>query len=244
MKKVCLLCIVAVALFIGLPGVQAASEGPGISADVALNKLKDGNARYIAGKPDHPNQGFAQREATTKHGQKPFVSMLSCSDSRVPVEILFDQGVGDIFAIRVAGNVANVDETATIEYGVDHLGTPLLVVLGHTHCGAVIAVVKNAEVHGNIPALVKSIVPAVETAKKSKPGAKGEELINAAITANVWQAIEDVFKTSPTVVGRVKDGKLKVVGALYHIDTGKVNWLGQHPKQDQLLSATKPEKKH
>lgn len=244
MRRVFLLGIVAIVMFLGLHSVQAAGDGPGISPDVAVNKLKDGNARYIAGKPDHPNQGFAQRESTTKQGQKPFVSMLSCSDSRVPVEILFDQGVGDIFVIRVAGNVANVDEVATIEYGVDHLGTPLLVVLGHSHCGAVTAVVKNAEVHGNIPALVKSIVPAVEQAKKSKPSAKGEDLVNAAINANIWQAIEDTFKSSPTVVGRVKNGKLKVVGALYHIDTGKVNWLGPHPKQDQLLSAAKPEKKH
>ncbi|HMK33809.1 MAG TPA: carbonic anhydrase [Desulfomonilaceae bacterium] len=236
--------ILVVCSFVSASTVQASGEAPGVSADVALNQLKDGNARFIVGKPDHPRQNFDRRNETTQKGQKPFASVLACSDSRVPVEVIFDQGIGDIFVVRVAGNVANVDETGSIEYGTDHLGTPLLVVLGHTRCGAVTAVVQNDEVHGNIPALVKGIVPAVEQAKKSKPGLKGEELIDAAINANVWQAIEDIFKSSPTVAGRVKDGKLMVLGALYHIDTGKVSWMGSHPKQDQLLSAAKSQPKH
>jgi len=220
-------------------GQAATQESVGISADAAISTLKDGNDRYVAGKPQHPNQGPDRRQLTTREGQHPFVSVLSCSDSRVPLEVIFDVGVGDIFVIRVAGNVANVDEVASIEYGVDHLYTPLLVVLGHTHCGAVTAVVQNAETHGHIATLVKSIVPAVAAAKKSHPTAKGEELVNAAITANVWQAIEDLFKSSPITVGRVKDGKLQVVGAMYDIDSGKVTLMGPHPKQDHLLSGVK-----
>jgi carbonic anhydrase len=136
-----------------------------------------------------------------------------------------------------------VDETASLEYGTDHLGTPLLLVLGHTHCGAVTAVAQGDDVHGNIPALVKSIIPAVAQAKKNKPGATGEDLVNAAIDANVWQAIEDLFRSSPTISSKVRNGKLKVVGALYDIDTGKVTWMGSHPKQDQLLSASKTDHK-
>lgn len=94
--------------------------------------LKQGNSRYVAGKQEHPNQDYLQRASTSSKGQHPFATVLSCSDSRVPVEIIFDRGVGEIFVVRVAGNVANVDEIASIEYAADHLGTPLVVVLGHT----------------------------------------------------------------------------------------------------------------
>jgi carbonic anhydrase len=244
MKRVVLLCILALAIFIGAPLIHAKEVGTGVSADAAISMLKDGNHRFVIGKQDHPNQGFDRRDSTAQKGQKPFASVLSCSDSRVPVEALFDQGIGDIFVIRVAGNVANVDEVASIEYGADHLGTPVVVVLGHTQCGAVTAVAKGEEVHGHIPTLVKNIGTAVDRAKKDNPKAKGEELVNAAITANVWQGVEDLIKSSPILAGRVKEGKLRIIGAIYTIDTGKVNWLGPHPKQDQLLSAAKTEKKH
>jgi carbonic anhydrase len=224
--------------------VFAAGAGTDITAEEALRLLKEGNTRFYASRTVHPQQDSNQRVSTTKDGQKPFVSILSCSDSRVPVEIIFDRGIGELFVIRVAGNVANVNETATIEYGVDHLHTPLLVVLGHSHCGAVTAVVKNAEVHGNIPALVKSIVPAVETAKKANPKAEGDQLVDKAIEANVWQAIADVFNSSPTVSGLVKAGKLKVVGAFYDLETGKVSWMGAHPDESKLISAAKKSQAH
>jgi carbonic anhydrase len=214
----------------------AASEGPGVSPDEALELLKKGNARYVTGTPAHPRQDFNRRETTAAKGQHPFATVLSCSDSRVPVEVLFDQGVGDIFVVRVAGNVANVDEVASIEYSADHLNTPLVVVLGHTHCGAVHAVAEKAEVHGNIPKLLKSIVPAVESVRKRNPKATPEALLNEAIRANVWQAIEDLFRISPITGKRVKEGKLKVVGAIYHIDTGAITWMGPHDRQDELIA--------
>ncbi|MBI4964388.1 MAG: carbonic anhydrase [Desulfomonile tiedjei] len=231
--------LVSLALTVTIAAVSplwAASEGPVMSPDQALEMLKKGNTRYVAANPEHPNQGFDRRELTASKGQNPFAAVLSCSDSRVPIEILFDCGVGDIFVIRVAGNVANVDEVASIEYSVDHLNTPLLVVLGHTHCGAVQAVAQNAEVHGNLPKLVKSIVPAVEKARQRNPKATPEALLNDAIRANVWQAIEDLFKISPVTAKRVKDGKLKVIGAIYSIDTGAINWMGAHDKQDELIA--------
>ncbi|MBI5250891.1 MAG: carbonic anhydrase [Desulfomonile tiedjei] len=214
----------------------AAGDAPAMSADEALRLLKEGNSRFIASSQQHPNEDVARRNSTATKGQQPFATILSCSDSRVPVEVLFDRGVGDIFVIRVAGNVANGDETGSIEYAVDHLGTPVLVVLGHTKCGAVTAVVTNADLHGNIIPIGKSILPAVVAAKKSNPTATGEALLNEAIKANVWQAIEDVFRTSPITVGRIKSGKLRVEGALYDIETGNVTWMGKHPKQDNLLS--------
>jgi carbonic anhydrase len=218
-------------------GAWAAGAGPEVTADQALATLQQGNLRFVAGKQEHSRQDFDRRNMTASKGQHPFATILSCSDSRVPPEILFDQGIGDVFIVRVAGNVANVDEAASIEYAVDHLNTPLLVVLGHTNCGAITAVVEGAEAHGNVPALLKSIVPAVARTKAKDPKASGEHLLNECIKANVWQAIEDLFRTSAIVTAKTKDGKIKVVGALYDITTGRVSWLGPHAEQDKLTAA-------
>jgi carbonic anhydrase len=181
-----------------------------------------------------------RRNSTAIKGQEPFATILSCSDSRDPPEVLFDRGVRDLFVVRVAGNVANVDQTGSIEFAVGHLGTPALVVLGHTKCGAVAAVSQGAALHGNIISISKAICPAVATARKNDPSATGETLVNEAIKANVWQAIEDIFRTSPITVDSVRSGNLKVEGALYDIDTGSVTWMGPHPKQDKFL----PDKAH
>jgi len=234
-KRLAVVAMVSMIMAAALPA-WASSPKPAMSADQAMTLLKEGNARFVAGKPKHPMQDKKRRAATAEKGQKPFVTILACSDSRVPAEILFDRGIGDLFVVRVAGNVADVDEIGTMEYGTDHLGTPLLVVLGHSKCGAVTAVVQGAEVHGNIPALVSKIVPAANKAKEQNPGASGEALVNAAITANVWQAVEDLLKKSDITRERVKKGDLKIVGALYDITSGKVEWLGGHPEQDKLLA--------
>ena len=216
-----------------------AKETPTISAETALHKLEDGNRRFVEGKNTFPDIGSERRRETSQDGQHPFATVISCSDSRLPVEITFDQGIGDIFVVRVAGNVCNVDEIGSAEYGADHLGTPVLVVLGHSKCGAVTAVVDGDELHGSIPALVHGIVPAVEKAKKAHPDAKGDALVSAAIEANVWQSIEDLFKKSPLLLKRVQDGKLKIVGANYDIESGKVKWLGEHPQQARLLESAR-----
>lgn len=215
---------------------MASSAGPGISADEAMARLKDGNGRFVSGAAVYIQPSPTRRRSTALEGQKPFATVLSCADSRVPVELLFDQGVGDVFVIRVAGNVANVDELGTIEYGAEHLGVPLLVVLGHTKCGAVTAVTKGEEVHGNIAKLVAPIVPAVAEAKARFPKLSGGELVEKAIVANVWQAVSDVFANSPVVKEMVKAGKVKVVGAMYDIDSGKVEFLGEHPRQAELTA--------
>jgi carbonic anhydrase len=213
-------------------GSDAASP---VSPAEAIKRLEEGNARYAAGKSKCPHADAARMKETAEHGQHPFVAMLACSDSRVPVELIFDQGVGDLFVIRVAGNVCAVDETGTIEYGADHLGTPLVVVLGHSSCGAVTAAAMGAEVHGSTAALVEHIRPAVEKARQAVPNATKEQLLPVAIEDNVWQAIDDLFRQSPTVRERVEAGKLKVVGALYDVHEGRVKWLGEHPEQARLL---------
>ena len=213
----------------------ASSGGPGLTADEALAKLKEGNMRYVAQASVAPHQDAARRHETSTGGQHPFATILSCADSRVPLEILFDQGVGDIFAVRVAGNVAAVDEIGTMEYGAEHLGVPLIVVLGHTKCGAVTAVVKNEPVTENIGQLVAPIVPAVKSVKSRFASASLDDVISKSIEANVWQAISDIYAKSPLLKKMAAAGKVKVVGALYDIDSGKVHWFGEHPSEGNLL---------
>jgi carbonic anhydrase len=217
--------------------ISAKSEGSRINPDEALARLQEGNQRFLANARTMPHTGLDRLQELVG-GQHPFATVITCSDSRVPPEYFFDVGFGDIFTIRVAGNVCDTDEVGSIEYGVDHLGTPLMLVLGHSHCGAVTAVVQDAEVHGNIPELVDNIIPAVEKVKHEHPELAGDQLITASIKENVWQSIDDLFRTSPATRERVRQGHLKIVGAILDIETGKIEWLGTHPNQDKLLQYT------
>ena len=207
--------------------------------DESISKLKEGNARFVTGSTIHPNLDKERLLNTAKDGQKPFATILACSDSRVPVEQIFDWGVGDLFVIKVAGNVADGDEIGSIEYGTEHLHTPVLLVLGHTKCGAVTAVVKGDEVHGHIPALVDNIVPAATAVKEKHSNADEQIIINKTIEMNVFQSIKDVLTRSAIVSDLVKEGKLKIIGAVYDIETGRINWLGNHPDESTLVNAPK-----
>jgi carbonic anhydrase len=228
-----LLPALALLLALNIP-VLAAGAGPGVSPDEALTMLKSGNARYVTGKPQYPRQNKARRVLTAAKGQTPFATILSCSDSRVPVEVIFDQGVGDLFVVRVAGNVAGEDEVASMEYAGEHLHTPLLVVLGHSKCGAVTAVVEDAHLHGSLPALAARIKPAVAKTRAAHRDLSGGALLDAAIKANVQQAMADLFTKSQIIKDLVKEGKLKVSGAIYDLESGKVKWLGPHPEEKEL----------
>lgn len=227
--KVMLAVLIMVLMYVTLNAQNA------VTSEKALENLKMGNQRFVSGQLLHPNLTQEVREQTTQNGQHPYVTIIGCSDSRVPVEAIFDAGIGEIFVIRVAGNVVDTDEAGSIEYGIGHLHTPLLVVLGHTHCGAVTAVARGDEVHGSIPELVDNIVPAVEKAKHEHGSEFNDEMVSAAINLNVWQSIEDLFKVSHEAVELVKENKLKIVGAIYNIESGKVEWLGEHPKQNELI---------
>ena len=229
-----LLLLLGLLLALAAPGL-ASGPAPALSPDEALKMLKDGNARYLEGKPQHPHQSKERLALTAGQGQHPFATVLTCADSRVPPELIFDQGLGDLFVVRVAGNVAAGDEIGSLEYAVDHLATPLVVVMGHTQCGAVTAVLENAKAPPNLAALLAPIKPAVDQARADNPGASQEVLLNAAIKNNLWQAVADLFQKSPIIRGKVRNGKARVVGALYEIDTGQVQWLGPHPGQDNLL---------
>jgi carbonic anhydrase len=229
--------ILAVSSIFALTAASAEEER---DADTAwkegLALLKEGNARFTSGTRTYPDQSAERRQDTAKNGQHPTAVVLTCSDSRVPAEHLFDAGLGDIFVIRVAGNVADTDEIATVEYGVEHLKAPLVVVLGHTKCGAVTAVVKGDKVGGNLPKLVDNIVPAAERAKKAKGGDFSEALLAAAIEENVWQSLEDLLTKSPIVPEMARKGEIRLLGALYDIESGVVHWLGEHPRQKELLA--------
>ena len=235
MRKVCLALILSALLLVFIGPALASGVDTGFSADEALKMLKDGNARCLEGKATHPRQDAARRALTAGQGQHPFAAVLSCSDSRSPVELIFDQGIGDLFVIRVAGNVAATDEIGTMEYAVDHLGTPVVVVLGHSQCGAVTAAVEGTKLPGSMGVLIAPIKPAAAKAKEENPGAATEALVSAAVKENVFQAMEDVLQKSPLIKARVKAGKTKLLGAVYELDTGRVQWLGPHPDQEKLL---------
>ena len=202
------------------------------SPDVAIKLLQQGNKRFVEGQSKHPNTSqtrLAQAE-TEDQGNHAYATIVACSDSRVPVKRIFDAGVMDTFVIRIAGNVLDTDEIGSVEYGLMHVNTPVLVVLGHKQCGAVTAVTHalNGQGHAlerNIPQLVDNIIPAVENAIGQNPKVHGDAIIPFAIVENVWQGIEDLFMNSPSTREFVTKGKVKVVGAIYDVGTGGVEWL-------------------
>jgi carbonic anhydrase len=209
-----------------LAGPVFAAEGTQVSAEEGLAMLKDGNARFVAMKMEHPDVSVARREETAADGQKPFAIVLGCADSRVPVEMLFDRGIGDIFVMRVAGNIAmDSSVIGTLEYAAGHLHVPLLVVLGHTQCGAVGLAVAGTEVEGGARDILKSIAPAAEQAKAEHPELRGDALVDEAVKRNVFQTEKNLFAGSEEIRDLVAKGGLKVVPAVYDIKTGKVDWL-------------------
>lgn len=218
---------------------SAPSDKP--SPQEVLRMLEEGNKRFAAGESTHPHAGetrlhLAEHESQNDHA---IATVLGCSDSRVPVELIFDAGVMDIFVVRVAGNVVNTDEAGSIEYGLAHVHTPVLVVLGHTQCGAVTAVVQAIQGQGaplerNIPPLVAQIAPAVERVLETSPGLDGEQLVAAATQENVWMGVKRLFMTSPAVRELVASGRTMVVGAIYDVGSGLVEWLPQQRVQEIL----------
>ncbi|MCC6392290.1 MAG: carbonic anhydrase [Bryobacterales bacterium] len=211
------------------PAMKTARQAATIrNAEDVLLELKAGNKRFCAGRARHPHT-TAARIRETARGQHPFAVVLCCADSRVPPEIFLDLGIGDIFTVRVAGNVANTDEIASVEYAVEHLSTALCVVVGHTRCGAVTAVVNGDKVSAEIAHLVQHIGEAAEKTRKHNPALKGSDLIEESVRVNVFESMEDLIRGSETIAGKVRQGALKVVGAVYNVETGAVDWMGSYP---------------
>jgi carbonic anhydrase len=188
-------------------------------ADVVIAELKAGNAHHVAKKYQRPHQSAVrQRELTS--GQNPHCAILTCADSRVPPEILFDQGLGDLFDVRVAGNVAGDAEIASLEYAAEHLHVPVIVVMGHSNCGAVSAALDGGTLPGKLPTLMAALRPAIEQSAH-EPGDRS----NNAARDNVALVVHQLLAAKPVLSELVEAGKLRIVGAFYVIETGKVEWL-------------------
>lgn len=202
--------------------VAAAGPAPQsrMTGDEALRRLMDGNARYAANKLNVRDFAAGRAARVTTH--RPIASILSCADARVGPEFLFDQGPGDLFVVRVAGNVLEDEGLASLEYAAQFLASPLIFVLGHSGCGAVDAAVKvvteKATLPGHLPELIEHIEPAVLAAQKTSP----KDLLAAAIRENVRQTMGQVSSAAPVLADLVSAGKVKVAGGVYDIATGKV----------------------
>jgi len=209
-----------------LAGPGFAQEGTQGTPEEALARLKEGNARFVAMKMEHPDQNASRREESATNGQKPFAIVLSCADSRVPVEMVFDQGIGDIFVVRVAGNVA-VDSSVigSLEYAAGHLRAPLLVILGHTQCGAVGAAVSGEKIEGSLGDILEQFKPVVKEVKLVSPELQGGALVDEVAKQNAFQVERDLRAESETIRNLDTQGALKIVPAVYNIKTGQVHWL-------------------
>lgn len=189
----------------------------------ALERLIAGNHRFVTGNLMHPNQS-PERRLALGQGQTPFAAILGCADSRVPPSIIFDQGLGDLFAIRVAGNILDSSVVGSLEFAAAKLEVPLIVVLGHASCGAVEAAANGGDLPGQLPRIAQAIQPAVERAR-NQPG----NLLQNAIRANAQLVAQQLRTSEPVLAGRVAAGQLKIVPAYYNLTSGSVEIL-QHLK--------------
>jgi len=243
--------LVSVSLFglsqLGQSADPAHPDQPIVSPTEAISRLKEGNSRFTAGNMQHPHEsaderkyiaansyenagtislGMTSEQATKRRAelaksQHPFAIILSCSDSRVPPEIVFDEGLGDLFIIRVAGNVLNDEGLGSIEYGVEVLGARLIVVLGHQSCGAVDAAMKTVAAKGKAPGHIQSLVTAIKPVVDSTPNGD----LDTTIKANVKHVVDALRSSTPILKGRVDSGDVQVIGGYYGLDTGAVTFL-------------------
>src|SRR5947209_2554329 len=244
-------CFIVVSLLGGNHLARAADpthpDQPIVSPAEAISRLKEGNGRYTSGNQQHPHESSderkhmatnsyenagmiflgmtaeqaAKRRAELTKSQHPFATIVSCSDSRVPPEIVFDEGLGDLFVVRVAGNVIDDHSVGSIEYSVDHLAVRLIVVLGHQRCGAVKAaketIAAKGKAPGHIESLVKAIRPAVEATVNGD--------VEATTEANVKNVVQALRTSTPILKSKVDSGEVRVIGGYYSLDTGSVTFL-------------------
>jgi len=248
-RKAQLACCFAVISLLGTSQcVRAADpahpEQSSVTPAEAISRLKDGNGRFTSGNPQHPHESSEERTqmATKSHenlgisaadaakqreelanAQHPFAVIVGCADSRVPPEIVFDQGLGDLFVLRVAGNVIDDHSLGSVEYAVDHLGVRLMVVLGHQRCGAVKAAKETIAAKGKAPAHIQSLVTAIRPAVEAT--ASGD--LEATVKANVKDVVQALRSSTPVLKAKVDSGDVRVAGAYYSLDTGTVTFLDE-----------------
>lgn len=197
---------------------QLAIETP----DSAMQKLLEGNARFR--RHEHTFRDFMQEIEETKNEQFPFAAILGCMDSRVPVEILFDQGIGQLFVLRLAGNVVNKDIIAGLEYACGVIGSKLILVLGHENCGAVKAACDDVNI-GHITEIVKKIKPSIDILDEQEMGITGSAFVNEIAKVNVMVTIDEIREKSCILRDLEKEGSIKIIGAYYHVHSGKIEIL-------------------
>lgn len=231
-----ILLSVALIFLLGCAISSASEPEQSISRNEALARLRDGNARYASGHPQEWTAGLEKREELAAGGQHPFACIVTCSDSRVPPEILFDQSLGDLFIVRLAGNVASPEAVASVEYAVEHLHVPVVVVLGHSQCGAVRAALASCqhETPGPMGQLMSHICPAVKSVRDK--GFSEEELYSATINENARMAAEQLMRSSRVIDDAIQSDHVTLLSAIYDIHGGTVRW------QMQLIAAAAPEK--
>jgi carbonic anhydrase len=222
------IAVLTCVIFAGL-GATAAADGPApaahvasVSPDEAMQRLRDGNQRFVAQKMTKDHQDTARREQLAT-GQHPFAVVLGCADSRVPPEVIFDQGLGDLFVIRVAGEVASPDVLGSIEYAAEHLGCRTIIVLGHERCGAVEAALntpKGSSPEGNLGELLKDIQPAI-----AKIDPKAPDALDAAVIANAKAVAANIVTRSKVLEEMSHKGDIVITAARYDLDTGKVEFF-------------------
>lgn len=189
--------------------------------DDALELLKEGNTRFTNNVSR--NQDYLEQVKLTAGGQKPFAAILGCIDSRAPAEIIFDRGIGDIFNVRIAGNIVNDDIIGSLEFATKLAGSKLIVVLGHTSCGAVKGALGKAEL-GKLTGLVQKLDPAVQLASSEAEGASEDEMVDLVADKNVELMTKELTSQSPVLAELVDSGEIKIVGAVYDVGTGKVDF--------------------
>jgi carbonic anhydrase len=224
-------------------------DQPIVAPAEAISKLKEGNGRFTAGNMQHPHESgeersymatnsyentgmtflgmsaeqAAKRRAELATSQHPFAAIVSCSDSRVPPEIVFDQGLGDLFVVRVAGNVINDEGLGSVEYTVDHLGTRLILVLGHQSCGAVKAARETIAAKGKAPGHIESLVTAIKAAVE----ATAKDDLETTVKTNVKNVVKALRSSTPILKAKVDSGEIQVIGGYYSLDTGAVTFLDE-----------------
>lgn len=205
-----------------------------ITAHDALLELRDGNRRFVAGEIDAESMASRAHQVGMSGGQSPCAIILACSDSRVPVELVFDQGFGDLFVIRVAGNVVAPSQIGSIEFAASQFGTQLVVVLGHSNCGAVIATLKELALEQthrspNLRAIVDRVRTAIEPLLEAHKDSDTDTLMAAAVRANILASVERLTHGSLILEQLIESGELTIVGAEYSIETGKVEFFDKNP---------------
>jgi carbonic anhydrase len=215
-------------MVLAAPPTGAPGAAPARNADDVLHELMAGNERFATGQPKNPRRSPAEFRPLAQ-GQNPVAAVIGCADSRVPPEVLFDVGVGDLFVVRIAGNVvggAGASVKGSVEYAVAELNVPLIMVLGHSSCGAVKAAVKHIDAHDALPGAINGLVDLIKPAVAKAKGMKGDLLENA-IRMNVLLGVARLEGLQPVLAGPVKQGRVKVVGGVYDLETGKVALVGR-----------------